>query len=73
MCHPSCNNLYSSHQIWIIIDSQILDALFCVTGLGLASWRIQDLYLWCRQGAGTRRKWFGSSGSNSRKCRYEVH
>jgi hypothetical protein len=49
-------------RIWIEIDSQILNALFCVTGFGLAPWRIRDLYLWCRWrlgwGAGTRRKWF---------------
>ncbi|KAH2669449.1 hypothetical protein KXV92_000967 [Aspergillus fumigatus] len=62
MCHPSCNDLYSSRRIWIEIDSQILNALFCVTGFGLAPWRIRDLYLWCRwrlgREAGTRRKWF---------------
>ncbi|GAQ02709.1 1,4-dihydroxy-2-naphthoyl-CoA synthase [Aspergillus lentulus] len=62
MCHPSCNDLYSSRRIWIEVDSQILNALFCVTGFGLAPWRIRDLYLWYRWrlglGAGTRRKWF---------------
>jgi hypothetical protein len=62
MCHPSCNDLYSSRRIWIEIDSQILNALFCVTGFGLAPWRIRDLYLWCRwrlgRAEGNRRKWF---------------
>ncbi|KAJ5233184.1 hypothetical protein N7468_006140 [Penicillium chermesinum] len=48
MCHPSCDSLYSSRRIWIEIDSQILNALFCVTGFGLAPWRIRDLYQWCR-------------------------
>lgn len=46
MCHPSCDSLDSSRRIWIEIDSQILNALFCVTGLGLAPWRIRDLYQW---------------------------
>ncbi|KAE8153726.1 hypothetical protein BDV25DRAFT_149046 [Aspergillus avenaceus] len=48
MCHPSCDSLDSSRRIWIEIDSQILNALFCVTGFGLAPWRIRDLYQWCR-------------------------
>ncbi|CAI7626303.1 unnamed protein product [Penicillium bialowiezense] len=47
MCHPSCDSLQSSRRIWIEIDSQILNALFCVTGFGLAPWRIRDLYRWC--------------------------
>ncbi|KAJ5971404.1 uncharacterized protein N7479_001322 [Penicillium vulpinum] len=46
MCHPSCDSIDSSRRIWIEIDSQILNALFCVTGLGLAPWRIRDLYQW---------------------------
>lgn len=46
MCHPSCDSLDSSRRIWIEIDSQILNALFCVTGFGLAPWRIRDLYQW---------------------------
>lgn len=46
MCHPNCNSLSSSRRIWIEIDSQILNALFCVTGLGLAPWRLRDLYFW---------------------------
>ncbi|CAI7657788.1 unnamed protein product [Penicillium crustosum] len=46
MCHPSCDSLDSSRRIWIEIDSQILNALFCVTGFGLAPWRLRDLYQW---------------------------
>ncbi|KAG2420453.1 hypothetical protein HFD88_000065 [Aspergillus terreus] len=48
MCHPSCNDLYSSRRIWIETTSQILNGLFCVTGFGLAPWRFRDLYWWCR-------------------------
>jgi hypothetical protein len=48
MCHPTCNDLYSPRRIWIEIDSQILNALFCVTGFGLAPWRFRDLFWWCR-------------------------
>jgi hypothetical protein len=33
-----------TRKIWIEIDSQILNALFCVTGLGLIPWRLRDLY-----------------------------
>ncbi|KAI9932362.1 hypothetical protein ASPWEDRAFT_39747 [Aspergillus wentii DTO 134E9] len=47
MCHPDCNSLNSSRRVWIEIDSQILNALFCVTGFGLAPWRIRDVYFWC--------------------------
>lgn len=39
-----CNHLYSSRRIWLEIDSQILNALFCVTGFGLVPWRFRDLY-----------------------------
>lgn len=51
MCYPArlfgikdCGDLYSPRRIWIEIDSQILNALFCVTGLGLIPWRFRDLY-----------------------------
>ncbi|CAF3586996.1 unnamed protein product [Rotaria socialis] len=33
-----------TRKIWIEIDSQILNALFCVTGIGLIPWRIRDVY-----------------------------
>lgn len=51
MCYPEhlhgikdCSDQYSPRRIWIEIDSQILNALFCVTGLGLIPWRFRDLY-----------------------------
>ncbi|KAH8155007.1 uncharacterized protein LAJ45_00015 [Morchella importuna] len=44
MCKPSCNAIDSPRRIWIEIDSQILNALFCVTGFGLIPWRFRDLY-----------------------------
>jgi hypothetical protein len=34
MCRPTCNDINSPRRIWIEIDSQILNALFCVTGFG---------------------------------------
>ncbi|KAJ3458959.1 hypothetical protein MRS44_013068 [Fusarium solani] len=43
MCHPSCNDIDSPRRKWIEWDSQILNALFCVTGFGLAPWRFRDL------------------------------
>jgi hypothetical protein len=46
MCNPDCNSDNSARRIWIEIDSQILNALFCVTVFGLAPWRMRDLYLW---------------------------
>lgn len=51
MCYPAqtpgvkdCNSLDSPRRIWIETDSQILTALFCVTGFGLIYWRARDLY-----------------------------
>jgi hypothetical protein len=32
-----------TRKIWIEIDSQILNALFCVTGIGLIPWRVRDI------------------------------
>ena len=75
MCHPSCDDLTSPRKKWIEIDSQILNALFCVTGLGLIPWRFRDLYylLKWRLGnqvdalrilAGIHRGWFRLSGSD---------
>ncbi|EWC45304.1 hypothetical protein DRE_00703 [Drechslerella stenobrocha 248] len=34
----------SARSKWIEIDSQILNALFCVTGFGLIPWRFRDFY-----------------------------
>lgn len=39
-----CDHLYSSRRIWLEVDSQILNALFCLTGFGLIPWRFRDLY-----------------------------
>ncbi|KAK2773448.1 hypothetical protein FQN52_006510 [Onygenales sp. PD_12] len=69
MCHPSCSASNSPRQIWIEIDSQILNALFCVTGFGLIPWRFRDVYYllqWrlmsshdgLRKLAGIHRTWF---------------
>lgn len=44
MCRPTCNDINSPRRIWIEIDSQIVNALFCVTGFGLIPWRFRDLY-----------------------------
>lgn len=44
MCHPTCNDINSPRRVWVEIDSQILNALFCVTGFGLAPWRLRDLF-----------------------------
>ncbi|KAG8534178.1 uncharacterized protein KY384_001022 [Bacidia gigantensis] len=52
MCFPpnkppgykACNNINAPRRVWIEIDSQILNALFCVTGFGLIPWRFRDLY-----------------------------
>jgi hypothetical protein len=73
MCRPTCNDINSPRRIWIEIDSQILNALFCVTGFGLAPWRFRDLYLllsWrfgttdvgLRRLAGIHRGWFRLAG-----------
>lgn len=42
------DKVHSPRQIWMEIDSQILNALFCITGLGLFPVRCRDLYLWIR-------------------------
>lgn len=74
MCHPTCDDINSPRRIWTEIDSQILNALFCVTGFGLAPWRFRDLYLLLqyrllhkpvalRRLAGTHRGWFRLEGS----------
>lgn len=74
MCYPTCNDINSPRRIWIEIDSQILNALFCVTGFGLAPWRFRDWYYllkyrvlkneeaW-RRLAGLKNDWFRLEGS----------
>ncbi|KAK8917641.1 hypothetical protein VCV18_010104 [Metarhizium anisopliae] len=75
MCYPSCNDINSPRRKWIEVDSQILNALFCVTGFGLAPWRFRDLYFLLqyrlakktealRRLAGIHRGWFRLRGSN---------
>ncbi|PSN68103.1 hypothetical protein BS50DRAFT_461585, partial [Corynespora cassiicola Philippines] len=78
MCTPTCNDIQSPRRIWIEIDSQVLNALFCVTGFGLAPWRFRDLYWWAwwriggskrnetgiRRLAGIHRGWFRLPGSD---------
>lgn len=69
-----CNAINSPRRIWIEIDSQILNALFCVTGFGLIPWRFRDLYYllkWrvgkretaLRRLAGIHNGWFRLPGS----------
>lgn len=79
MCVPTCNDINSPRRKWIEWDSQILNALFCVTGFGLAPWRFRDLYWWAwwrlgrheeqrltgiRRLAGIHSGWFRLSGSD---------
>ena len=82
MCYPAklqgikdCNNIDAPRRIWIEIDSQILNALFCVTGFGLVPWRFRDLYYLLkyrigknhdalRKLAGIHRSWFRLPGSD---------
>lgn len=45
LCQPGgCNGDYSQRRIWVEIDAQVLNALFCVTGFGLLPWRLRDFY-----------------------------
>jgi hypothetical protein len=74
MCRPTCDDIQSPRRIWIEIDSQILNALFCVTGFGLIPWRFRDLYyllqyriqhkeIGLRRLAGINRGWLRLEGS----------
>lgn len=56
MCVPTCDDINSPRRIWVEIDSQILNALFCVTGFGLAPWRFRDLYWWAHWRLGNQEK-----------------
>ena len=75
LCHPSCNDINSARKKWIEWDSQILNALFCVTGFGLIPWRFRDFYflmrwrlrgeqVYFRKLAGINRGWFRLPGSD---------
>ena len=70
-----CNDIDSPRRVWVEIDSQILNALFCVTGFGLIPWRFRDLYYLLkfrlaknydglRKLAGYHRSWFRLPGSD---------
>lgn len=76
MCHPTCDDINSPRRVWIEIDSQVLTALFCVTGFGLIPWRFRDLYyllrwrlmkdpMGLRRLAGIHRDWFRLEGSQN--------
>lgn len=79
MCTPTCDDINSPRRKWVEYDSQILNALFCVTGFGLAPWRFRDLYWWTwwrlggsperkqtglRRIAGIHRNWYRLPGSD---------
>lgn len=75
MCTPNCNDINSPRRIWVEIDSQIVNGLFCVTGFGLIPWRFRDLYyllnfrlrkneMGLRRLAGIHRSWFRLPGSH---------
>ncbi|KAF4621904.1 hypothetical protein G7Y89_g14439 [Cudoniella acicularis] len=74
MCYPTCNDINSPRRVWIEIDSQVLNSLFCVTGFGTIPWRFRDLYylmqyrlqkkeVGLRRLAGINRGWFRLAGS----------
>jgi hypothetical protein len=74
MAHPSYSSWDSGAKKWLEIDAQILNGLFCVTGLGLIPWRFRDLWYliqWryrkneegLRRLAGIHRGWFRLEGS----------
>lgn len=63
MCHPSCNHINSPRRIWVEITSQILNALFCVTGFGLAPWRFRDLWFLIQARTG----WYGPGATKEEK------
>ncbi|KAL1857684.1 hypothetical protein Daus18300_010204 [Diaporthe australafricana] len=44
MCYPTCDDINSPRRKWVEYDSQVLTALFSLTGFGLAPWRFRDLY-----------------------------
>jgi hypothetical protein len=78
---PTCNGDNTTRRIWIENTSQILNALFCLTGFGLAPWRFRDLYwllvyripgrtkekrqVGIRRLAGIHNDWFRLAGSQN--------
>jgi hypothetical protein len=82
MAHPNYNSWDSGAKTWLEIDSQILNALFCVTGLGLIPWRFRDWYYllkWRYRGdgdalrrlAGIHQGWFRLQGSQEIDVHYQ--
>ncbi|KAH8782883.1 hypothetical protein F5883DRAFT_537273 [Diaporthe sp. PMI_573] len=76
MCYPDCNDINSPRRKWVEYDSQVLTALFSLTGFGLAPWRFRDLYYLMKfrlQGkpeglrrlAGIHRGWFRMPGTEN--------
>lgn len=76
MCNPTCDDINSPRKIWIEIDSQILNALFCVMAFGLAPQRARDAWRFgqhvfaqdpvaLRRLAASYRSWFRLPGSQS--------
>ncbi|KAK3723564.1 hypothetical protein LTR37_001816 [Vermiconidia calcicola] len=63
--YKNCNDINSPRRVWLEIDSQILNALFCVTGFGLVPWRFRDLWyllkyrLTSSKRYGSERKFYG--------------
>ncbi|KAK3706085.1 hypothetical protein LTR37_012912 [Vermiconidia calcicola] len=63
--YKNCNDINSPRRVWLEIDSQILNALFCVTGFGLVPWRFRDLWyilkyrLTSSKRHGSERKFYG--------------
>ncbi|CAH0057195.1 unnamed protein product [Clonostachys solani] len=74
MCYPTCNDINSPRRKWIEIDSQILNALFCVPAFGLfprralQAWQLLQFVVRgdlvaLRCLAGRYRTWFRLPGS----------
>ncbi|KAH6970312.1 hypothetical protein DER45DRAFT_551733 [Fusarium avenaceum] len=75
MCHPTCDDINSPRRKWIEIDSQILNALFCIPAFWLAPRRCIEAWkalqymtgqiIALRQLAATYREWFRLPGSEA--------
>ncbi|CAJ0555487.1 Ff.00g055520.m01.CDS01 [Fusarium sp. VM40] len=75
MCHPTCDDINSPRRKWIEIDSQILNALFCIPAFWLAPRRCIEAWkalqymtgqmTGLRQLAATYREWFRLPGSEA--------
>lgn len=52
----NCNDIDSPRRKWIEWNSQTLNALFCVTGFGLAPWRFRDLWYLMKYRLTSKRK-----------------